>query len=104
MITYKFAGNDWYGLGGPPSECPMCHHAIDPRYLYGVVRQQSSLGTSVVEIAFQCPREPCLHIFIGRFDGEFDRNTNHHHLTLRATAPRAFKAPEQPEEVAKLSP
>ncbi len=104
MKEYKYAGNNWYLLDGPPGECPMCHHAVDPRFIDGVVRESSSLGSSVHEIAFQCPRKKCAHIFIGRYDGEYDRNTSHHHLALRATAPLMFKTPDRPEEVAKLSP
>jgi len=103
MVTYSFANDEWL-CDEAPSECPLCHSGIDPRFLGGVVREKHSLGGSSVEIAFQCPRPKCHHIFIGRYDGQYNRTSGQTFLTLRATTPFIIKIPEQPPEVAALSP
>src|SRR5438093_7146598 len=103
MVTYTFAGLAWV-CNKAPNECPVCHHAIDPRFVGGVIRENQPMGRAVVEIAFQCPRDACLHIFIGRYDGYYDRNVVRHTLILRATTPVNTVLPEQPEDVAALSP
>ena len=103
MITYKLAGRDWT-FDEVPNECPLCHYAMDPRFLTGVIREAQPMGRAVIELIFQCPRKDCLHAFIGRYDGYYDRNVNDHTLFLRASTPFNAVLPEQPEDVAALSP
>src|SRR5438067_7625077 len=101
MIQVKVAGTEWW-YDEMPSPCPLCHHAIDARFLTGVVRQNNPMGT-VVELVFQCPRNKCLQAFIGYYDGQYDRNLNAPVLFLRASAPFTPIPPTHPKDVAALS-
>ena len=103
MFQYKISGTDWSFLD-LPNECPLCHHAMVPHVLAGAVQKVTGMGRAEVELVFQCPQDECRHAFIGRYDGDYDRNVNRHTLILRATTPVNVVLPDQPEEVAKLSP
>src|SRR6267154_6192771 len=101
MIKYTFA-NDDFSCDRPPSECPLCHHFIDPRFLGGVVREKHEIGLTVVEVVFQCPRPECLHAFIGRYDGEYSRMS--HQVFLRGITPYNVLRQSPPTEIDALSP
>jgi hypothetical protein len=104
MVKYKTADSHDWTCDKAPSECPLCHHAIDPRYLTGVTREYQPMGDTSIELVFQCPRQACLHVFIGRYEGRYDRNVNRATLFLRATTPYTVPLPEHPPEVAAISP
>lgn len=103
MINLSMNGFD-RTVDRTPGECPICHHAIDARYLTGVVLEATPFGSALAEAVFQCPQRQCLRTFIGRYSGEFDRSINSHLLKLRNVAPFHPKAPEHPAEIAELSP
>ncbi len=104
MVSYKTADRNEWTCDGPPSECPLCHHAIDPRYLTGVTREYQPMGDTSVELVFQCPRPACLHAFIGRYEGRYDHNVRGAMLFLRATTPYTVRLPNHPADVAAISP
>jgi hypothetical protein len=103
MLTLDVRGEDWH-FESVPNECPICHHAIEPRHLTGVVRSSQPMGGAVVELVFQCPQRNCLHVFIGRYTGEYDGNLGFALMNLRATTPYVSAAPSHPAAVATLSP
>lgn len=85
-----------------PDSCPMCHHAVEPKYLLGVERFDEPLDRVQIEIAFQCPKRSCRRIFIGRYEGS-NRGGSSGTLHLQATAPYLPATPTLPEEVRKIS-
>jgi len=103
MVRYKTNDGDEWTCDEPPSKCPLCHHAIDPRYLTGVVRKSQPMGDASIELLFQCPRPACLHAFIGRYEGRYDRSMNRATLFLHATTPYTVPLASHPEEVAAIS-
>jgi hypothetical protein len=62
------------------------------------------MGDTIIELVFQCPRQACLHAFIGRYEGRYDRSINDSRLYLRATTPYTVPLPDHPPEVAAISP
>ncbi len=102
MNKYTFADGEYWC--DPPNECPLCHHAIDPRFLGGILRENQPMGHVVAEVLFQCPRAKCFHAFIGRYDGEYSRSQGHAVLALYGTVPFNVKVPEHPPEVGAVSP
>jgi len=62
------------------------------------------MGSAGIEYAFQCPRAACLHLFIGRYFGHYERGLSQYRLTLRSVAPYSPTAPTHPPEVGTLSP
>src|SRR5262245_9507644 len=46
-----------------PEKCPLCHHAIDARYITAYLHKHYLW----LEIMFQCPREACRHYFIAYY-------------------------------------
>jgi hypothetical protein len=103
MVQFKVEGSNW-PFDTAPNECPICHHGIDPRFLVGMVRVAELMGTAIVELVFQCPRSKCLHAFIGRYEGQYDRNTSSYFMLLRSTTPYNPPPPKHSEEVSTLSP
>ena len=73
QVKFKVACDEWW-CDEAPNPCPLCHHAIDARFLTGVVRQVHPMAGAVLELVFQCPRNACLQGFIGYYDGAYDRN------------------------------
>jgi hypothetical protein len=87
-----------------PNDCPICHRAIDPRFLAGVYREQD-YHHAIAELVFQCPHHSCLHVFIGRYAVTYEpMNRSNASLELRATTPYSPLPPAHPPAVEKLSP
>lgn len=87
-----------------PADCPMCHHAIDPRPLTGVVLSAAAGGETVMEFVFQCPRSSCHRLFIGRYSGKYEKRFSTYVLRLRFVTPFVTAPPSHAEDIAKLSP
>ncbi len=89
-----------------PDNCPICHHAVDPRVLKEIITGRDGERGTLLEIAFQCPRRTCLHIFIGRYHqtqtvggmcmaGDY---------MLKDTQPKSYLEPDLSSEVVSISP
>lgn len=87
-----------------PERCPICHHAIDPRCLHGVIRSSQPLGETLAEASFQCPRPACLRLFVGRYRGQYSPQDPHSTLALGQTVPREPEPPVHSPEVLAISP
>lgn len=83
----------------------MCHHAIDARLAVSVMKGSptNSLAYSA-EVVFQCPRDECNRLFIGRYSGFLTPNTTWVEAKLRSVAPSSPKAPSIPVLVGEISP
>jgi hypothetical protein len=46
-----------------PDTCPVCHHGMDPRFIYGYRHDDGSR----VQHVFQCPRMDCHSMFIASY-------------------------------------
>ena len=87
-----------------PSDCPICHRAIDPRFLQGIDRV-SEPYRSLAELVFQCPHHKCKHVFIGRYEATHDVLYRHNTpLNLQETTPYNVIPPSHQPAVATLSP
>lgn len=53
--------NSTYELREIPKKCPICHHAIAPKYISGVI-----VGDYKIDIAFHCTN--CGNLFIGKYN------------------------------------
>jgi hypothetical protein len=103
MPTVKIEGRgDHWNVDEFPGTCPICHHAIDPRYLSGVLRKSQVGGATLVELAFQCPQKDCLHLFIGCYSGHSSPGTSVR-LQLRSSTPFSPKPPLHSEQVTAVS-
>lgn len=103
MDIIKIEGANWH-FDRLPSECPLCHHAIDARHIASLVRSYEQFGTAEVELVFQCPRGACLRAFIGLYTGTREVSVSDHLMRLRATTPYTPEPPNHPSDVAALSP
>jgi hypothetical protein len=102
MVNFPIAGGS-YTVDRAPSSCPICHHAIDARYLLGLTLTAESMGALRLELIFQCPRAECLHAFIGRYEGQYERAVNAYRSTLRRVTPFAPQPAPHSKQIADLS-
>lgn len=103
MLEVSFGGGKWT-IDRTPNDCPICHHAIDARFLAGVTLKSEPGGESLLDLVFQCPQKDCLRAFLGRYSGRFDIQASGHRYHLVATSPYTPLAPSHNELVAKMSP
>ena len=103
MVNFNIGSIPWT-VDRSPGQCPICHHAIDARYLTGVVLQAVPMGKARIELIFQCPRAACSHAFIGQYTGEYERSVNGFRLNLRSVTPFSPVPGSHPAEVAGVSP
>ncbi len=61
----RFGQQSIINIDKDPDRCPICHHGIAPKDLQRDVIVIHPLR--MVERVFQCPRDKCGHIFIGRY-------------------------------------
>jgi hypothetical protein len=102
MIAFNAAGKQWI-INEEPNECPICHRAIHPAFIAGIVRRDQPMGEALIEVVFQCPHNECLHAFIGRYRGDYDRSTNDHRLQLVSRTPFSPQPQSFPPDVAAVS-
>lgn len=102
MPTFVHMTTDFTGHGASrrygnlPETCPHCHYRVDPRRLSAHATAPDLAG---VDFAFQCPRDDCRRVFVGRYrlgpDGELD---------LASVEPRAVRLEPVPGDVEAFSP
>src|SRR5215472_6522970 len=49
-----------------PDWCPICRYSVEPKRT-SVMIKRGEYSDPKLEIVFQCPREKCAHLFIGRY-------------------------------------
>lgn len=90
-----------------PDHCPLCHHAVDPKMFSSAVLVGGDVHghETVLEVVFQCTRQACARLFIGRYSrfgggGRILSDT----FQLRKTTPTNFVPPSIDPDVLKISP
>ena len=90
-----------------PDVCPQCHHAVHPVAKNSTLTGPATDGSSVLEIAFQCARQQCARMFIGRYKRfQFQERSGHAvgPFRLQEVVPVSHKNPEIIPEVLEISP
>lgn len=85
-----------------PDTCPLCHYAMKPRPLTAVNTGPviQSRFEVYLDVAFECVRRECGHIFIG----SYIRINPREPYEFSHSAPVTFESPAFPEEIKQLSP
>lgn len=91
-----------------PDICPICHHAMEPRYIAGALTGSYLFLATYLELVFKCPRRECSRLFIGRYKARSvpadARSGGHSSFEFRHVVPFSLKPPDIPDEIRKLSP
>jgi hypothetical protein len=80
-----------------PDECPVCHYAIDPRFIAYHPEYPNGLYSSRFQVVFACPRGECGHVFVAYYK-QVD-STQY----LDRCLPMVPKEPDVPVLVASIS-
>ena len=80
-----------------PDECPICHRAVNPNQCATAIAKE---GKESLEICFQCTRQTCAHLFIGRYKTQPTSTTQFY---LQTAVPITGVEPEIPKEVVGIS-
>ncbi|WP_037027357.1 DUF4145 domain-containing protein [Psychromonas aquimarina] len=84
-----------------PNQCPVCKSKVSAIQ----TSVHSKTQSNCVEIAYQCPNEECLSLFIARYEKlQPTPNTINGFFTLIKCVPNNLDKPDIVEEVAELSP
>jgi len=84
--------NEHFEIKTFPNKCPICHHAISPKFSIGVVVAESRL----IDLSFQCPN--CQNMFIGKYTYSYPS------YDLYRVWPIVPKAVEFEKEIEEISP
>lgn len=93
-----------------PEKCPLCHVAIDPKFLSAFFRDNEypTVRDNNVQAVLQCPRRDCWSIFIAvyfqRNDGPRRGAGPPNKYQLVGVAPYTCEEKTFPESITKLSP
>ena len=71
-----------------PDICPICHHAIEPKYLTAILTGPPDNNNTSLHMAFKCTNRNCSKMFIGIYQrktfnqqgravGPFNRSEEH---------------------------
>ena len=98
VLHFEIERESWR-VDQQPNSCPLCHHAIEPKFLVGHVVDAPATGRAAIELVFVCPRRDCNRAFLGRYVGHYDRD-----VRLVGVAPYTAEPPRHPAMVTALSP
>ena len=93
-----------------PTECPICHFAIQPSEGEWTITPSADGPKRILEIIFKCPRRECGHFFIARYRRSDVPSTvsglGHalHEFVFYEAVPATPPQPRIPQEVADVSP
>ena len=87
-----------------PDVCPICHHAIAPKFLQATLSTHRDKIGVLMDAAFKCTRHTCARMFIGRYDRPATQaNKATGSFKLRASVPLEFEKPSVYPEIVELS-
>lgn len=101
MPTFSFNGGS-FPVEQAVNVCPVCRHAVDARFLVGAYMPRTHKEYSYQELVFQCSRQKCQRLFIGRYTGTYERGGWVYRLT--EVLPFIPTRPSHPDDVAAISP
>ena len=89
-----------------PDVCPICHHAVSPKFNMATLSGDQHGENTVIEMSFKCTHRNCLHMFIGIYKRETKNQQGQMigQFKLKKSVPLQFKKPHIHKEVAELSP
>ena len=88
-----------------PDICPICHHAIEPKYLTAILTGQPDNKNTYLHIAFQCTYRDCSKMFIGiykriSFNAQGKAVGSFY---FQKAVPQSYTKPIIPDEIIELS-
>jgi hypothetical protein len=101
MRCADFSGKQFdIEISSHPDSCLECKHSIEPIFLSSYLIKEEGRGRSIA-VVFQCPREDCRTIFVGRYQKHISSDAYYltEHYILVHT-----KSPSWPEIVESISP
>lgn len=69
IICYDHEGNtNTIIIDHHPDECPFCHRAVTPIFIYSYRDRKKWKETNSLEAVYRCPRFECQNLFISNFE------------------------------------
>lgn len=113
-MTFSFVdiGGRRYAHDREPSECPICHVAVQPEDKDWTLTDSEEGQKQLLEIVFRCPRRECGHFFIARYKRSDvitppaipGLGSGIGNFLLYETTPTTPIAPNIPDEIKNVSP